>query len=305
MMLDIPARLAIQSRDHVGEGPVWDARQKRLLWGDHATGAVHEARAGDDGWRETRRWELGRGLAAAIPREAGGLIVTSGVEALLMDDDGRLAPFARLEADPAKEIMNDAKCDRRGRLWVGTRASDFSPSAGLYRIDPDGGVRTMLDGLRLSNGLDWSPDGSIFYLIDSLELSVDAFDFDPERGEIANRRRLVRLDWGGGAANGMTVDGEGCLWVAVTGGGEVRRYTPGGELIGRIAIGVPGATSCAFGGSDLDVLFITSRSGRMPEIASTVLGIPEDRLESNEPEAGGLWACRPGARGLPAARFGG
>jgi sugar lactone lactonase YvrE len=159
----------------------------------------------------------------------------------------------------------------------------------------------MLQHMRLPNGLDWSPNGKTFYLIDSLARSVEVFDFDAVHGTIDNRRTRT-LDWGPGGPNGMTVDREGCLWVAVTGTSEVRCYAPDGELRARVMIGTPGATSCAFGGADSRVLFITSRRGRAPDIALK-MGVAADKMEDNSPAAGGLFVCQPGARGVPATPF--
>jgi len=299
------AAVAIASADAIGESPVWDQAGQRLLWIDHLKGVVHEAKPdGHPGWRETRRWELHRHLAAAIPRARGGLIVAAGTEVLGLDESGALTPFAAIAADPALIRMNDAKCDPRGRLWVSTLSTEFRPVATLYRIDPDGKVTAVLDGLALANGLDWSPDGTRFYLIDTLTAGIDVFDFDADSGTIAKRRTLVKIERGAGGANGLTVDETGCLWVALTGGGEVRRYSPQGGLLQRVAISVPGATSCAFGGAHGEELFITSRSGRMPDIASSI-GVAADKMESTGPDAGAVFVCRPGARGRPGAIFGG
>jgi sugar lactone lactonase YvrE len=304
LMLPMQATLAIKARNKIGESPVWDAQRERLLWVDHAAGIIHEARSnGASGWREARRWDLGRPVAAAIPRRNGGLVVAAGAEILLFDETtGQSSPFASLEVDPALIRLNEAKCDAQGRLWAGTLATDFSARAALYRIDPDGAVTTALENVTISNGLGWSPDGSTLYYIDSLTLTVDAFDFDAARGVISNRRVLVSIKRGDGGANGMTVDREGRLWVALTGGGEVRCYSPDGKPLRRIEIFTPGATSCAFGGHDGGELFITSRSGRMPDVALT-LGVAPERMEDNSPEAGGLFVCRPGPTGAPAAPF--
>ena len=305
MTARLAAELVFDAGDHIGEGPVWDAAQGRLLWVDHHTGLIHEARVeGATTVTETRRWSLDRPLAAIVPCARGGFLCAAGVEFLRMDEAGVVEPFARLSADPAHVRLNDAKCDRAGRLWTGTLATDFGRGAALHRLDPDGSVHAVLEGLSLANGLDWSPDARTFYLIDSLDLAVDAFDFDLGAGTLRSRRRLIEIAHGDGGANGMTVDDEGCLWVALTGGGEVRRYSPAGERLLTVEFPIPGPTSCAFGGADRSTLFITSRSGRMPEVAATVLGIPEHRLETSGPGAGGLWACRPGVSGLPAARFG-
>jgi sugar lactone lactonase YvrE len=298
------AELAIACADAIGEAPVWDAAGDRLLWVDHALGVIHEAKARGALWRETRRWSLQRHLAAALPRAHGGLLVAGGLQVFTLDEVGNPTPFAAIDADPSQMRTNEAKCDAQGRLWVGTLSLKFRPGAALYRIEPDGVVTAVLQNVALANGFDWSPDGSKFYFIDTLTASIDVFDFDAAAGTITNRRSIVKIEWGAGGANGMTVDREGCLWVALTGGGEVRRYTPEGGLLERVTISIPGATSCAFGGPECTDLFITSRSGRMPEIALTI-GVPAEKMESTGPEAGALFVCRPGVRGNPAHPFAG
>jgi sugar lactone lactonase YvrE len=305
MIVRLRAHLALDTRDKLGEGPVWDSAAGRLLWLDHEQGIIHEARLlRDDAWKETQRWRLDRPIAAAIPRASGGLIVASATEILLFDD-GRVTPFCRINDDPRLIRFNDAKCDPAGRLWAGTLATDFSPSAALYRIDGSGTVTKMLQHATLANGIAWSPDGSTFYFVDSLSLTIDAFDFDLASGTIDRRRTLITLERGGGGANGITVDREGGLWVALTGGGEVRGYSPDGELTTRVGISTAGATSCTFGGEDGATLFITSRSGRMPEIAQAALGIGPEMMNNDGPEAGGLFICRPGQTGAPATPFAG
>jgi sugar lactone lactonase YvrE len=304
-MTPLKATLAIAAHDKLGEGPVWDQAGERLLWADHVGEVIHEARCGAKGeWKESRRWTLHRHLAATIPRKQGGLVVVSASEVVMMDDSGATTPFVSFDFDPRAVRFNDAKCDPQGRLWAGTLGLDFTPCGALYRIDPDGTIETVLEGVTLSNGLDWSPDGSTFYYVDTLSMGIDAFDFDSAKGSIHNRRTIVKLEPGAGGANGITVDGDGGIWLALTGGGEVRRYLPDGTLTTRIQISVPGATSCAFGGRDLDQLLITSRSGRMPDVAAK-LGVRPDMMEGMGPEAGGLFVCRPGQTGTPATVFAG
>jgi sugar lactone lactonase YvrE len=302
----IEAAVAIACRDKIGEAPAWDAAGQRLLWSDMEEGVLHEARAdGAGGWRETRQMNLGVPIAAVIPRAGGGLVIVAGVEVLLMDETGEMKTLARLDVDAARFRFNDAKCDAQGRLWAGTLSRDFEKgAAALYRFDPDGGVTEALGGLTLANGLDWSPAGDIFYFVDSLDLSVDAFDFDATRGAIGNRRSIVKLRPGEGAPNGLTVDDEGMIWMALTGSGEARRYAPTGELLMRVAIATPGATSCAFGGADGDRLFITSLGRRMPDVARSI-GLTPEMMENAQPHSGALFVCRPGVRGAPARMFGG
>lgn len=317
MVEQLKATLAIDTGDIIGEAPTWDAAKRRLLWSDNKIGIVHEAKPDSTGtWHATRHWNLARRIGAAIPRAAGGFIVASGTEFLLMSEEGELTPFARLEADPGHFHLNDAKCDRQGRLWAGPLDSDINtpgrmirPGRGaLYRVDPDGTVSTILHGVTVSNGLDWSPDGTTFYFIDSYRRQIDAFDFDAAQGAIANRRALVSFAPGDGAPDGMTVDGEGGVWVAVAGAGEVRRYSPRGDLLTRVAIPVPTPTSCAFGGEDGATLFVTSARVILPATAFTQLthgfSVEMDNAATGA-GAGALFVCRPGVTGPPATPFAG
>jgi sugar lactone lactonase YvrE len=308
MVTHIKAKLTIDSRDKIGEGPTWDGAQRRLLWSDNEVGIIHEAKLDGEGcYRESNRWNVGRSIAAVIPRAKGGLIVVAGTEIFTLAENGDIVRFAVLDADASLVKGNEAKCDPTGRLWVGTRSSDFSPGRGaLYRIDPDGVVNTMLHNVTISNGLDWSPDGSTFYYIDSPTLSVDAFDFDMVRGTISNRRGIATIKFGEGAPDGMTVDREGCLWVAVFTSGEVRRFAPDGALLARVEISAPAVTSCTFGGSDGGDLFITSAALRLPDVLATY-GFSSEVLANSHvaPGAGGVFFCRPGATGKPSTPFAG
>ena len=170
-----------------------------------------------------------------------------------------------------------------------------TPGAGsLYRLDPDLSVTTMLKGVTISNGLGWSPDGLTMYYIDTPTRGVDAFAFDPPTGEIADRRRIIDIPPDNGLPDGMTVDSEGGLWVALWGGDAVHRYLPDGTLERIVELPCRVVTSSAFGGALLDELFITTAS----------LGLTPDELEA-QPGAGGLFSCRPGLRGLPSGPFAG
>jgi sugar lactone lactonase YvrE len=306
MVARLTARLVIDAKDKIGEAPAWDHAEQRLLWSDMESGVVHEARAdGTGGWIETKRSRLGVPIAATIPRTRGGLVLAAGTDVLLLDQRGEVAKFARINVDAEKFRFNDAKCDAAGRLWAGTLSHDFEVgAASLYCIDPDGAITTALEGLTLANGLDWSPDGSVFYLVDSLTRCLDAFDFDLISGSLSNRRTVVMLPFGEGGPNGLAVDNEGAIWMAVTGSGSVHRYAADGRLLARVFIGTPGATSCAFGGADGGDLFITSLGRRMPDVAQTI-GITPAMMDNSGPEAGGLFLCRSGVFGRPAYSFAG
>lgn len=288
----IDAGLVLDSRAELGEGVIWDAGSQRLVWVDITRGLIHEMSA--DG--RCRSSDAGQHVGAVAPRGHGGhgglvLAVRSGFAAL--DGDGTISMIAHVEADAGGNRMNDGGCDPQGRFWAGTMAYAETPGAGsLYRLDQDGTVHRMLTGTAVSNGLGWSPDGRTMYYIDTPTHGVDAFAFDPRTGAIAGRRRLVTVDPADGSPDGMTVDDEGFLWVALWGGGAVRRYQPDGTLDTVVRVAASKVTSCAFGGADRGDLYITT--------AST--GLSPERLAA-EPHAGGLFRCRPGVTGPPATPF--
>lgn len=291
MVRTITAELVLDAHAEVGEGATWDAAAGRLIWVDITRGRVHELR--QDG--QARSWDAGEHVGAAAPRASGGLIlaVHSGFAALA--EDGTVAPVALVEADVTGNRMNDGKCDPQGRFWAGTMPYQDTPGAGsLYRLDTDGSVHRMLTGLTLPNGLGWSPDGTTFYFIDSPTQGVDAFCFDPADGVLARRRRAVTVEDAEGMPDGMTIDDEGCLWVALWGGSAVQRYRPDGTLDTVVRLPASQVTSCAFGGPDRADLYITTAAYQL-----------SPGLHAAEPHAGGLFSCRPGATGPAATPYGG
>lgn len=287
------AELFLDARSRIGEGPVWEEATGRLVWVDIPGQAVHRTDpiTGTDVVRL-----VGHDIGAAVPRAGGGLLLAAedGFRAL---DDGtdRTQLWVAVEADDPTMRMNDGKCDAQGRFWAGTMDRDSAPGRGsLYRLDPDGALRTMVAGVSISNGLDWSLDGRTMYYIDSLTHHVDTFDFDPATGELGERRTLVTVDAADGDPDGMTVDADGYLWVALWNGSSVRRYTPDGRLDRTLRLPVAQVTSVCFGGPDLRDLYITSASENLTA---------EQRAE--QPHAGSVFRARPGVTGRPANRFGG
>jgi sugar lactone lactonase YvrE len=267
-----------------GEGPVWSSRWGGLRWVDLFAGDVLTLRS--DG--TVGRRHVGDVAAALRPRRGGGAVI--GVERgfALEDPDGTLTPLPELWADEGVR-MNDGGCDPDGRFYCGSLAYDLTAGAGaLYRLDPDGSARAVLDGVTISNGLEWSPDGALAYYADTATQKIDVFDYDAASG-LTGRRTFVSLP--GGAPDGLTVDAQGGVWVALNQGGQVRRYTPAGALDEVVEVPVAGVTACAFGGPALDELFITtSREGLAP---------------GDVPAAGSLFRAAVGVRGLPVREFAG
>lgn len=285
------AELVLDTRCGLGEGPVWDERGRLLYWVDIMAGRVQRW-APDSARVETM--EAGEPVGAVALCEDGGLVCAaqSGF-AVAERFGGALRPLASYEGASSEIRMNDGKCDPAGRFWAGTMAFDFRPGAGaLYRLDPDGTVRRVLEGVTISNGMDWTADGARMYYIDSLRRTVDVFDFDAETGAICGRRAVVEIPEDAGVPDGMTLDAEGRIWVALWGGGAVRCYSPEGKLEEVIEVAAPQTTSCCFGGEDFSVLYITSARD----------GLSEAQL-AGAPHAGGVFAARPGARGRAAHRY--
>ena len=283
--------LVVRTRAEVGEGPIWDAGTETLVWVDITGSAVHRF---DPSTGHDLCMDVGIDVGAVAVRASGGLVLaaTDGFRALAADGSQTL--LVEVEADDPSMRMNDGKCDRHGRFWAGTMAYDESAPAGLgnlYRLDPDLSVRSMLDGVSISNGIDWSPDDRLMYFVDSRTQRVDVFDFDLDDGAISNRRTLIEVDSANGLPDGMTVDVNGDLWVAQWGGSRVVHYAPDGSERGMVRFPVSQTSSCAFGGGDARDLYVTSAAR----------GISEDV----EPEAGSLFRARPGAVGQAPNCFGG
>jgi sugar lactone lactonase YvrE len=223
----------------------------------------------------------------------GGWIVAAGPGFARLDAGGSLTWLAEPEAGRPELRMNDGACDPRGRFWAGSMAYAETPGAGtLYRLDSDGTTTPMVPGTTISNGLGWSADGATLWFADSGEGTVDAFDFDARSGTLSGRRTVITVDPDDGVPDGLTVDADDHVWVAIWDGGQVRRHAPDGELVARVRVPVSRPTSCCFGGADLDTLFIsTARKG-----------LTADELRK-QPEAGRLFRVDTGVRGVVQPRF--
>jgi sugar lactone lactonase YvrE len=266
----------------LGEGPVWDARDQSLYWVDIPESRVHRIAA--DG--SLSSWDTGQPVGAVVPRASGGLVVAVRDGFMTLDPaSGTLATLAEVERDQPGNRMNDGACDRAGRFYAGTMAFDEQPGAGaLYRLGPDLGVTRLLTGVGISNGIGWSPDERLMYYIDSQLHRVDVFDYDPATGEIDGRRPFAAVGEDGVVPDGLTVDADGGVWVAVWGGYAVLHHDPGGQVIEAVDLPAERVSSCAFGGPDLDRLYITTAAG------------PGE-------SAGALFVCEPGVTGQPSHPF--
>lgn len=284
------ADIALNAGADLGEGPLWDADSAELVWLDITRHQVHRF---DPATGTDRSVDVGQPVGAVGLRAGGGLIGAMRDGFARIDGAGTCELIAATEAENTATRMNDGKVDPAGRFWAGTMAFDATAGAGsLYRLEPRGHVERVLTGLSISNGMDWSADRRLMYFIDSPSYSVDVFEYDLGTGGIRERRALCRIGDGDTMPDGMTVDADGYLWVAVWGGSCVLRFAPDGTPAGGVELPASQPTSCAFGGPDLRDLYITTASRELS---------PEQR--AREPHAGALFVCRPGPQGLPPHRF--
>lgn len=270
---------------HHGEGPVWSPSWGGLRWVDMLAGDVLSLAA--DGSVERRH--VSAVVAAVRPRRGGGAVL--GIERgfALEDADGTLTTLPPLWEDEGVR-MNEGGCDPDGRFYCGSMAYDQRPgAAALHRLNPDGSTSTVLEGVTVSNGLEWSPDGSRAYYDDTATHRVDVFDYDPDRG-LHGRRPFAEIP-DGGLPDGLTVDADGGLWVALADRGEVWHLSPDGVHDEVVEVPVGMVTACTFGGPDLDQLFITTSRENVPP--------------GEDPLAGSLFRADVGVRGLPVREFAG
>ncbi|HSP76469.1 MAG TPA: SMP-30/gluconolactonase/LRE family protein [Cryobacterium sp.] len=267
------------------EGPVWSERWGGLRWVDMFAGDILSLQ-GDS----VSRRHVGTIAAALRPRSVGGAVIALERGFALEDAAGAITELGTLWDDPGLR-MNEGGCDPDGRFYCGSMAYDQTPGAGsLHRLDPDGTVTRVLQNLTISNGLEWSPDGSLAYFNDTPTGRIAVLDYSPESG-LTGLRPFADIPAGAGYPDGLTVDSEGGVWVALYGGSAVRRYTPDGRLDGTVDVGATNVTACTFGGPDLKHLFITTSR--------------ENLEPGQDPLAGSLFVAEVGVAGRPVREFAG
>lgn len=275
----------------LGEGPVWAEAEQALYWLDITGRKIFRRGVGG----EQDSWDTPFRIGSLAPRKNGGFIAgTEQSIAFVEPGEGRYEILFDLEPERPGNRFNDGKLDREGRFWAGSMDDAEKQTTGaLYRIDTDLRWERVDDGYRVTNGPAFSPDGRTLYHNDSARQIVYAFDLD-EGGQATGRRVFASFAEGEGYPDGMTVDVEGCLWIAFWDGWCIRRFSPGGRRLREIPMPVRRPTSCAFGGASLDSLYVTSAR----------LGLNDEALAS-QPHAGGLFQLIPGVVGIPDKPFGG
>ncbi|SIN64377.1 SMP-30/gluconolactonase/LRE family protein [Chitinophaga niabensis] len=276
-----------RSNTMLGEGPFWDSGKKTVMYVDIEGEKICALRTETAAYGEMK---VNRRIGMIIPAGRNKLLMgLQGSIDLLDTASGEQWMVAPVEWDKPRNRCNDGKCDAAGRLWIGTMHMDGELHQGaLYRYD--GTLRKMLDNISVSNGICWSANNSKMYYIDSMDYNIKAFDFDLANGEISNESIIAQT---GFIPDGMCTDEEGMLWVAMWGGGCVHRYHPeSGEIIGKILVDAPHVTSCAFGGPDMNRLFITTARS----------GLTQSQL-AQFPDSGSLFVAELPVKGIPAHSF--
>jgi sugar lactone lactonase YvrE len=268
-------------RAELGEGPIWDHRSERLVWVDILPGLIH-----------TTEPHTGATATASIENPVGAVALTGDSDFLLAVGggyagfDGQNVGAIDVVTTGPGQRMNDGALDPVGRFVAGSITEDRTPSGALFSRDLDGTVTTLFGGVTVSNGLAWSGDGAQLFYVDSALQSIDVMDYDVDSGAVSGRRTWVEIPDETGTPDGLTIDAEGCLWLALWGGASVLRFSPEGRMIGVVELPVSRVTSCAFGGPELDRLYITTA------------GVGASEGDPPNPLDGALFVVEPGCTGV-------
>ena len=285
------ARLVVQQRCALAEGPLWSPGESALYWVDIPNKRIHRHNAEDDAHRT---WGLPSRASALTTRESGGLLLaTEEGFAHLDTTSGELSLVTPLETHLPHNRSNEGKCDRAGRFWCGTMDDQEAGRTGaLYRYDPDGGVTCHVTDVGISNTLAWSPDDRWLYFADSLEQTIYRYPYDAVEGTLGDRGVFASTRGEAYTPDGSTVDRDGYLWNCQWDGWRVVRYAPDGTIDRVVELPVQRPTSCIFGGPDMSTLYITSAT----------IGLDEDAL-AKQPWAGGILALETDTQGIPERPF--
>jgi len=281
------------SGDLLGEGPLWCSKSNRLYWVDIKGQSI-------------RFYEPEEGLYQSFPmpsqvsciaiKEKGGLLAAMGRELVSIDLERlSIKNLIKVEDKFPNNRFNDGKCDAQGRFWIGSMdKSEEKESGSLYCLSNDMSLGKKLSGLIVSNGIGWSPDNTIMYLTDSKARKIFAFEYDLNLGSIHSKRVFANIEKKDGFPDGLAVDADGHVWSAHWDGWKITRYTPDGSVDQVIHMPIPRPTSCAFGGKNLDRLFVTSAS----------FGLSEAE-QAEAPLSGGVFEIEVGISGMPISMFNG
>ena len=284
-----PSKLVVAHEEvHVlGEGPVWDPIRHTVLWVDIVRGLIFEGHLNDDGTVSImNRVAFSETIGAVAVSAEGSWLVAGANKLMVRHTSGTVSDYCTLLEDNRSRRLNDGKPDPAGRYLVGTLSlGGPSESEELFQVNANGSARVIDDDLTLSNGLAWSLDKKTLYSIDTERTTIYRRSYNSDTGETGPREVFISCTTGG-YPDGMTIDSEGHLWVAMWGAGAVNRYSPEGALVSSIAIPSPHTSSVAFVGEKLDTLLVTTATQDLT-----------DQQRRDYPQAGRLFTIKPGATG--------
>ena len=285
------AILEIDARAQLGEGALWHPTENKLYWVNIEGRMLHIY---NPVTKENQSLLVKERVGTVVPVESGGALVALQNGIHFINTQTGALQFIANPLTGTNIRFNDGKCDPSGRFWVGSMHLQFTEGvASLYRMNTDKTVHKMLDDVTVSNGIAWTKDKKTMYYVDSYLRRIDAFDYDDADGAITNRRIVVTIPEGGGSPDGIALDEEGNIWAALWGANAVGRFDPRtGKLLQKIEVPAPNVSSCAFGGKNLDTLYITTARGELSKA----------QLEAY-PLSGGLFSAKPGVKGMPAEFF--
>ena len=285
-------RCVVEDTEILGESAVWSVAEQALYWVDVRAPSIHRL---DPASEEHRAWNVPEQIGSIGLASDRRLIAALRTGFFYFDTEtGALTPIHDPEPDLPHNRLNDGKMDRAGRFWCGSMSDpDRAPTGTLYRLDPDESCTATITGITIPNALCWSPDDAVLYFADSPERVIRAYDFDPAAGALSNRRNFVTVLEADGVPDGATVDAQGYLWSAHMRGWRVTRYAPDGRIDRVVELPCGNITRCAFGGENLDVLYITTARQRLTDEELTV-----------QPLAGSLFAVETSITGVAEPVFG-
>lgn len=286
----LKASLLLDTRSELGEGAIWNDIDQKLYWVDIDQGLLHWL---DPITNQIETAAFNQKISTVVPAQQGSLLIAlkDGIYSYKKDSGQLNLVVSNPENDSSGNRFNDGKCDPSGRLWVGTMGDE--QSANLYRVDPNYSIHNMKTQVSTSNGIVWSLDKKAMYYIDTSTHKVVAYDYDDHSGQISNPSDAIIIPEEMGKPDGSTIDSEGMLWIALWGGNAVTRWNPKtGAQLCKVEVASKNVTSCAFGGKNLDTLYITTARTKTSE----------EELELC-PNSGGLFMIKPGVRGIKTNQF--
>lgn len=286
------AKVIVDCKNDLGEGPVWDHTNGELLWVDYDSGKVCKYHVNSKNYSEV---SIAETVMVAIPTNRNNWIVAINNKIAIYDPHKKwIIKQVTIQENKPNNRLNDGKCDAYNRLWIGTMSNDAdAPVGALYKVNANLSYEKMDEPFIIPNGIAWNKKNTAMYVVDSMMKKIFRYDFDVEKGDISNKTVLIDTVTEMGLPDGMAIDEDDNLWVAFWQGQSVLQYdTNTGKVLARIKVPVFIPSSCCFGDEDLGTLYITS--SRKYDTAGNI---------EKFPHAGGLFSIKPGVKGMPTQFF--